>query len=84
MQILSLLSSSTLHPLDECEYPSGRAKRDCVPNVIGITKSRLYYSTYGQYHTDWSREGGEKKKREKQNVHVCHTVSLVQAQCAAP
>lgn len=45
--------------------PSGRAKKYCVPNVIGITNSRPYYSTYGQYHTDWSQSGKKKKKKAK-------------------
>lgn len=62
--------------------PSGRAKKYCVPNVIGITNSRPYYSTYGQYHTDWSQSG--KKKKKKQNVHVCHTISSGQAQYTVP
>lgn len=61
--------------------PSGRAKKYYVLNVIGIINSRLYYSTYGQYHTDWSQKKREKKK---QNAHVCHTISFRQAQYAVP
>lgn len=43
--------------------PSSRAKKYCVPSVIGITNVRPYYSTYGQYRTDW--ESDEKAKKAK-------------------